>query len=193
MSIRHTTKARRGAAATALAAALALAVAGCGSGDGDKKPDDAADRTSTASKDGGGDQEPAADSSKTIGEMKGPGGIVVTLHSAERDDGGFVTVSATVTNHGSRLFNAIDWRSKETEVKSLSSVSGASLIDEKGKKRYLVLRDTDGQCLCTTGLSGIKPNESRPLFAQFPAPPKSVKDIDFQIPTMPSVSITLSG
>ncbi|MFE5165552.1 hypothetical protein ACFRNT_45055 [Streptomyces sp. NPDC056697] len=193
MSIRHTTKARRGAAATALAAALALAVAGCGSGDGDKKPDDAADRTSTASKDGGGDQEPAADSSKTIGEMKGPGGIVVTLHSAERDDGGFVTVSATVTNHGSRLFNAIDWRSKETEVKSLSSVSGASLVDEKGKKRYLVLRDTDGQCLCTTGLSGIKPNESRPLFAQFPAPPKSVKDIDFQIPTMPSVSITLSG
>ncbi|WP_413807436.1 hypothetical protein [Streptomyces sp. OE57] len=193
MSIRHTTKARRGAAATALAAALALAVAGCGNGDGDKKPDDAADRTSTAGKDDGDEQEPAADSSKTIGEMKGPGGVVVTLHSAVRDDGGFVTVNATVTNHGSRLFNAIDWRSKETEVKSLSSVSGASLVDEKGKKRYLVLRDTDGQCLCTTGLSGIKPNESRPLFAQFPAPPKSVKEIDFQIPTMPSVSITLSG
>ncbi|MCG0290952.1 hypothetical protein [Streptomyces sp. PSAA01] len=197
MSIRHTTKARRGAAATALAAALALAVAGCGSGDGDgdgdKKPGDGADRTSTAPNDDGGDQEPAADSSKTIGEMKGPGGVVVTLHSAERDDGGFVTVNATVTNHGSRLFNAIDWRSKETEVKSLSSVSGASLVDEKGKKRYLVLRDTDGQCLCTTGLSGIKPNESRPLFAQFPAPPKSVTEVDFQIPTMPSVGITLSG
>lgn len=193
MSIRHTTKARRGAAATALAAALALAVAGCGNGDGGKKPDDAADRTSTAGKDNGDEQEPAADSSKTIGEMKGPGGVVVTLHSAVRDDGGFVTVNATVTNRGSRLFNAIDWRSKETEVKSLSSVSGASLVDEKGKKRYLVLRDTDGQCLCTTGLSGIKPNESRPLFAQFPAPPKSVKEIDFQIPTMPSVSITLSG
>ncbi|WP_069864551.1 hypothetical protein [Streptomyces malaysiensis] len=193
MSIRHTTKARRGAAATAFAAALALAVAGCGNGDGDKAPDDGAGRASTAAKDDGDEQQPAADSSKTIGEMKGPGGIVVTLHSAVRDDGGFVTVSATVTNHGSRLFNAIDWRSKETEVKSLSSVSGASLVDEKGKKRYLVLRDTDGQCLCTTGLSGIKPDESRPLFAQFPAPPKNVTEVDFQIPTMPSVGITLSG
>lgn len=193
MSIRHTTKARRGAAATALAAALALAVAGCGSGDGDKKPDDAADRTSTAGKDNGDEQEPAADSSKTIGEMKGPGGVVVTLHSAVRDGGGFVTVNGTVTNRGSQLFTAFAWRSKETDVKPNPSVSGASLIDEKGKKRYLVLRDTDGQCLCTTGLSGIKPNESRPLFAQFPAPPKSVKDIDFQIPTMPSISITLSG
>ncbi|MCO8305359.1 hypothetical protein [Streptomyces sp. RKCA744] len=191
MSIRHTTKARRGAAATALAAALALAMAGCGS-DGDDKPDDGAGRASTAAK-GDGKQEPAVDSSKTIGQMKGPGGIVVTLHSAVRDDGGFVTVTGTVTNRGSQLFNAIDWRSKETEVKSQSSVSGASLIDEKGKKRYLVLRDTDGQCLCTTGLSGIKPNESRPLFAQFPAPPKSVTEVDFQIPTMPSVGITLSG
>ena len=55
------------------------------------------------------------------------------------------------------------------------------------------LRDTDGLCLCTTGLSGIKPNESRPVFAQFPAPPKDVKEVDFQIPTMPSVSIELSG
>ncbi|WP_030822400.1 hypothetical protein [Streptomyces hygroscopicus] len=191
MSIRHTTKARRGAAATALAAALALAMAGCGS-DGDDKPDDGAGRASTAAKDDG-KQKPAVDSSKTIGQMKGPGGIVVTLHSAVRDDGGFVTVTGTVTNRGSQLFNAIDWRSKETEVKSQSSVSGASLIDEKGKKRYLVLRDTDGQCLCTTGLSGIKPNESRPLFAQFPAPPKSVTEVDFQIPTMPSVGITLSG
>jgi hypothetical protein len=197
MSIRHTTKARRGAAVGALAAALALAVAGCGSDDG-KKPDDGTGQKSTAAKDSrdgddGKDDEPAADSSKTIGEIKGPNGIVVTLHSAVRDGGGFVTVNATVTNRGDQLFNAVDWRSKETEMKSRSSVSGASLVDSAGKKRYLVLRDTDGECLCTTGLSGIKPDESRPLFAQFPAPPSSVTKVDFQIPTMPSVSIELTG
>ncbi|MEU5612621.1 hypothetical protein ACI2L4_03175 [Streptomyces sparsogenes] len=205
MSIRHTTKARRGAAMGALAAALALAVAGCGSEDGGKR-DDGASPKSTAAKDdgragddGGGDggddgkNDPAADSDKTIGEIKGPNGIVVTLHSAVRDSGGFVTVNGTVTNHGDQLFNAVDWRSKETEMKSRSSVSGASLVDEAGKKRYLVLRDTDGECLCTTGLSGIKPDESRPLFAQFPAPPSSVTKVDFQIPTMPSVSIELTG
>ncbi|MEU5023017.1 hypothetical protein [Streptomyces milbemycinicus] len=199
MSIRHTTKARRGAAVGALAAALALAVAGCGSDDG-KKPDDGAGQKSTAAKDSragddgdGKDSEPAVDSSKTIGEIKGPNGIVVTVHSAVRDDGGFVTVNGTVTNRGDQLFNAVDWRSKETEMKSRSSVSGASLVDSAGKKRYLVLRDTDGECLCTTGLSGIKPNESRPLFAQFPAPPSNVTKVDFQIPTMPSVSIELTG
>ncbi|MFD7507130.1 hypothetical protein [Streptomyces sp. NPDC059850] len=196
MSIRHTTKARRGAAAAALAAALALAVAGCGSGDGGDGKDSGAPHKSTEAKtdDGQGETEPAADSEKVIGEMKGPKNIVVTLHSAERDSGGFVTVNGTVTNRGSTLFNPIDWRSPEVELaKSRSSVSGATLIDAKGKKRYLVLRDTDGQCLCTTGLSGIKENESRPFFAQFPAPPKSVTEVDFQLPTMPSVSIKLSG
>lgn len=180
----------------ALAAALALAVAGCGSEDGGKRDDGASPKSTAAAKDDGGDDgknDPAADSDKTIGEIKGPNGIVVTLHSAVRDSGGFVTVNGTVTNHGDQLFNAVDWRSKETEMKSRSSVSGASLVDEAGKKRYLVLRDTDGECLCTTGLSGIKPDESRPLFAQFPAPPSSVTKVDFQIPTMPSVSIELTG
>lgn len=194
MSIRHTTKARRGAAAAALAAALALAVAGCGSGDGGKEDGSPQKSTEAKTDDGQGETEPAADSKKVIGEMKGPKNIVVTLHSAERDSGGFVTVNGTVTNRGSTLFNPIDWRSPEVELaKSRSSVSGATLVDMKGKKRYLVLRDTDGQCLCTTGLSGIKENESRPFFAQFPAPPKSVTEVDFQLPTMPSVSIKLSG
>ena len=195
MSIRHTTKARRGVAAAALAAALALAVAGCGSGDdGGKDNGSPPKSTGARSEDGQGETEPAADSKKVIGEMTGPKYIVDTLPSAVRDSGGFVTVNGTVTNRGSMLFNPVDWRSTEVELaKSRSSVSGASLVDAKGKKRYLVLRDTDGQCLCTTGLSGIKQNESRPFFAQFPAPPKSVTEVDFQLPTMPSVSIKLSG
>ncbi|MFI0814680.1 hypothetical protein ACH4TX_06870 [Streptomyces sp. NPDC021098] len=194
MSIRHTTKARRGAAAAALGAALALAVAGCGSGDDGEKGNGSPQKSpAVKTDDGQGETEPAGDSKKVIGEMKGPKGIVVTIHSAKRDSGGFVTVSGTVSNRGSEIFNA-DWRSTEVElVKSRSSLAGASLVDEVGKKRYLVLRDTDGQCLCTTQLYQVKPNESRPVFAQFPAPPKSVTEVDFQLPTMPSVSIKLSG
>ncbi len=41
----------------------------------------------------------------------------------------------------------------ETEIiKNGSSLGGATLIDPKGKKRYYVLRDTDGRPLTTTGL-----------------------------------------
>ncbi|MCA6093217.1 hypothetical protein LE181_13725 [Streptomyces sp. SCA3-4] len=186
------------AAGAALAVVISLAVAGCGGeGDGDggeKKTELDGAKSSAAPRSGGtptGAPEPRP--TTTIGELKGPDGIVVTLHSAMRDKGGFLTVDGTLTNRGSKPFTSLTWRSKETELKSQSSVSGASLIDQAGKKRYLVLRDTDGECLCTTGLVNIRPNESRALFAQFPAPPAEVKDVDFQLPTMPSVRIKISG
>ncbi|MGI5259956.1 hypothetical protein [Streptomyces angustmyceticus] len=192
MSIRRTTKAARGAVAMASAVGLALVVAGCG-GDGGAKGTDGGKppARSTAPKDSG-PGSPAADSDKVIGEMKGPDGVVVTLHSVVRDSGGFVTVNGTVANHGDRAFNAIDWRSNETELRSRSSISGATLVDKAGKKRYLVLRDTNGECLCTTGLSGLMPGASRPIFAQFPAPPAKVTQVDFQLPTMPPASVRIT-
>ncbi|ARZ68158.1 hypothetical protein SMD11_2509 [Streptomyces albireticuli] len=202
MSMRHTTKARRGAAAAALAAALALTATGCGGG-GDASDDSGAASATPRGKAGeagksgkGGGSDGADDSSPkagAIGEMKGPDGVVITLTAARRDDGGFVTVDGTLTNRGQKPFNAIHWLSKETEMKSRSSLSGASLVDGSSKKRYLVLRDTDGECLCSTGLTNIKPQESRPVFAQFPAPPESVTAVDFQLPTMPSVRVRISG
>ncbi|MCD9142665.1 hypothetical protein [Streptomyces albireticuli] len=198
MSMRHTTKARRGAAAAALAAALTLTAAGCGGGDDASDDSGAAGSSATPrGKAGKGEASDGADASPpaagAIGEMKGPDGVVITLTSARRDDGGFVTVDGTLTNRGQKPFNAIHWLSKETEMKSRSSLSGASLVDGSSKKRYLVLRDTDGECLCSTGLTNIKPKESRPVFAQFPAPPESVTAVDFQLPTMPSVRVRISG
>ncbi len=172
---------------------ITLALVGCGGegNDGDSgttpRPDAAKRATTPAG------NAPSAVPTTVIGEIKGPEGIVVTLASAVRDKGGFVTVSGTVANRGTKPYTPLTWRSKETEMKSQSSVSGASLIDQAGKKRYLVLRDTDGECLCTTGLVNIRPGETRSVFAQFPAPPAGVTDVDFQLPTMPSVRIRISG
>ncbi|GHG79687.1 hypothetical protein [Streptomyces griseocarneus] len=181
-------------AGTALAVVTALALTGCGGGedDGEKRPDVNSARNSAASR-GTATDKPGPRPTATIGEIRGPDGIVVVLHSAVREKGGFVTVNGTVANRGTKPYTSLTWRSKETEMKSQSSVSGASLIDQAGKKRYLVLRDTDGECLCTTGLVNIRPSESRAVFAQFPAPPDDVRTVDFQLPTMPSVRIPISG
>ncbi|MEU4208693.1 hypothetical protein AB0F13_01595 [Streptomyces sp. NPDC026206] len=185
---------RMARAGAVLAVVIALAVAGCGGegDDGEKKTGLDAAKGTAAPRTGGTDK-PVPQPTETIGELKGPEGIVVTLHSAVRDKGGFVTVNGTVSNKGTKPYTPLTWRSKETELKSQSSVSGASLIDQAGKKRYLVLRDTDGECLCTTGLVNIRPSESRSVFAQFPAPPDDVKEVDFQLPAMPSVRIKISG
>ncbi|MEU5420780.1 hypothetical protein ACFY1P_03225 [Streptomyces sp. NPDC001407] len=190
MSTRHITKSRRRAAAAAVVSLLALAVSGCGGGGGGDA--DAAPAKKSAGPPGSAKNAPSDRPGEVIGQMKGPDGVVIAVNSAVRDSGGFVTVSGTLTNGGSKPFNAIHWLSQETDMKSRSSISGASLVDGASKKRYLVLRDTDGECLCSTGLTNIKPQESRPVFAQFPAPPENVTDVDFQVPTMPSVRVRIS-
>lgn len=187
---------RRTAIAWVTAAAVCLVVTGCGGGgkhDGDKPT---ATATAGASKSAGataGGGTPSAEPTQVLAQIKGEKDMTITISSAVRDQGGFVTVSGTLTNGGDSSFNAVSWQGPEVALsKSGASVAGAVLVDEAGKKRYYVLRDTDGRCLCTMGLVGIRPKESRPFFAQFPAPPAATTEVQFELPTMPPAKITIS-
>lgn len=66
-------------------------------------------------------------------------------------------------------------------------------MDKAGKKRYYILRDTDGRCLCTTGMSAVQPGASVPVFMQFPAPPAETTEVDFNLPTFATTSLKISG
>ncbi|MGW5738702.1 MULTISPECIES: hypothetical protein [Streptomyces] len=199
MSIRRTTKTRRAMTAVAITTGLVLTVAGCGGGGdgGDDKSDKGASSPATT-KSGGddGDKEekpeaPATD--KVLAEVKGEENITLTVSSAVRDEGGFVTVSGKVTNSGGKFWAAANWRGEERELnKNGSSVAGANLVDNAGKKKYLVLRDTEGRCLCTKFTGGVKPGQTADWYAQFPAPPEGSDKVDFQVGAMPPASIELS-
>jgi len=193
--------ARRATTAVALAAAAAITLAGCGSGGGggggDKKDGGTSSASAGASaksgSGGGGTPSATATPTKVLAQIKGESGMQVTVNSAVRDTGGFVTVQGEVTNNGTDPFSADLWVGPETALAhSGASVAGAVLVDEAGKKRYYVLRDTDGRCLCTMGLVDIEPKESRPFFAQFPSPPAATTDVEFELPTMPPAKITIS-
>ncbi|MDX3239289.1 hypothetical protein PV392_27110 [Streptomyces sp. ME03-5709C] len=196
MRTKHSVIRRPGVVAASIAVGLALTLAGCGGG-GDKKPggDGPATRPNVSNGTGTEPGKAPASSSPTqvIAQMKGEGGVTVTISRAVRDASGFVTVEGRLTNEGTETFNAISWVGPEVDVqKSGASVAGAVLVDSVGKKRYYVLRDTEGKCLCTMGLTLIKPGETRPLFAQFPAPPEGTTEVEFQLPTMPPAKITIA-
>ncbi|MFJ6936884.1 hypothetical protein [Streptomyces sp. NPDC101132] len=198
MSIRQTMKVRGGAAAVAMAAALTLTLAGCGGGDDGKQPDKAG-QSSAAKPQGSGEKSPDAentpDQSQVLATAKGDGGVELIINSANRDQGGFLTVSGSIKNSASENYNGTSaWRGNEEGVSaSGDSVAGAMLTDSVGKKRYYVLRDTDGKCLCTMGLVSIKAGQSVPFFAQFPAPPEGTAQVDFQLPTFATATIKISG
>ncbi|MFI0979712.1 hypothetical protein ACH4SP_22265 [Streptomyces sp. NPDC021093] len=196
MTMRRTMKARRALTAVAITTGLAIAVAGCGGGEKDgqtpppsspQPPAKGADR-GTASQSA---QPPAGDT--VLAEVKGGDNITLTINSAIRDQGGFVTLNGKVKNGGAVLWSAPNWQGSEQELASnQSSLAGASLIDKKGKKKYLILRDTDGRCLCTKFANGIPAKQETIWFAQFPAPPAGTKKVDFQVGDMPPAAIEIS-
>jgi len=193
MSIRFTSTARRGMVAMAVAAGLAIGVAGCGSGgDNDKKPDTSA----SASKSSGSDPSAQEGQSETpLAELTGTDGLLLQITSADRDSGGFVTVNGVLKNDGDKMLvipSAL--RGDETEIlQHGTSLGGATLVDSKGKKRYYVLRDTDGRPLTTTGLTTIKAGGTVAVFMQFPAPPSTTTEVSFELPTFPVGTIKISG
>ncbi|MFF0220900.1 hypothetical protein [Streptomyces sp. NPDC004629] len=193
MSIRFTARARRGMAALAVAVGLAVCSGGCGGGGGDdKKPE----KSASASQDGG--SEPSAQegrSEEPLAELRGPDGLNLKITSAERDSGGFVTVNAELKNDGSKdAVLSSQLTGNETEImKNGQSFGGATLVDSKSRKRYYVLRDTDGRPLTTTGVQTVKAGDIVPVFLQFPAPPASTTEVTFQLPTFSSGTVQISG
>ncbi|MFD9037225.1 hypothetical protein [Streptomyces bottropensis] len=194
MKFRYTMKGRMALSAVTIATGLVLTVAGCGGGGDDDKS--SGNKSSSAPpKDNGDDEKqesdaPAAES--VLAEVKA-GGLTLKVTSAARDGGGFVTVEGTVTNGTGKPWVGADWRGDESELaKNGGSIAGANLVDQTGKKKYLVLRDTEGRCLCTKFTGGVGTGATTDWFAQFPAPPEDTTSVDFQVGSMPPATIELS-
>jgi hypothetical protein len=183
----------KGAAVAAASVAMAVMLTACG-GDGGSGTEQKQPKASASEKQQSPDAVESSDSSEVLASVKGPGDIELVVNSAQRNAGGFITVKGSVTNGSKQQFGAQGWQGDEQEmVGNGASVAGASLVDQAGKKRYLTLRDTDGRCLCTKFTTGIAPGATSPFFVQFPAPPADTTEVDFQIPTMPTATIKISG
>ncbi|MEU5811401.1 hypothetical protein [Streptomyces sp. NPDC047718] len=196
MSIQHTVKLRRGATVAATAV-LALAVAGCGGG-GDGKAREPQKPAAGKSQDNA-PQPPASGGAasqaptQVLATVNGEDGMVMTINSATREVGGFLTISGQFKNGGGADYAKTPaWRGNEL-TQSGTSIAGVNLTDKTGKKRYYVLRDTDGRCLCTTGIALIERGATVPFFAQFPAPPASTSEVEFNLPTFATATIKISG
>ncbi|MET9518659.1 hypothetical protein [Streptomyces sp. NPDC002994] len=193
--MRHTMKARRALTAVAITTGLVLTVAGCG-GDGGEKPDatSSSSPTDKGNEEKPKDEEPKAPEESVLAEVKGGAdNTTLTINTAVRDEGGFLTVSGRVKNGKGGSWNPTPWRGEEKELSGNSaSMAGASLVDRTGKKKYLILRDTDGRCLCTQFSGAFKDGEEQTWFAQFPAPPDETTKVDFQIADMPVATIEIS-
>ncbi|WP_030903335.1 hypothetical protein [Streptomyces sp. NRRL F-5126] len=193
------TRLRRAVWAVSAAATLTVALAACGGGgtDNGKGKQGAASTSVTsapASQAPAGDGTPSPTATRTLGTLQGTNGLELVIQSAVRDQGGFLTLSGVIKNTSSSTQLApIQWAGDETQVKEKGlSLAGMTLVDPKGKKRYYVLRDTDGYPLTTMGDFNFSAGQTQPFFAQFPAPPASTTQVGVDLPTMNTATIAIS-
>ncbi|MER5711108.1 hypothetical protein [Streptomyces sp. NPDC002122] len=190
MNVRY---ARRGLSSLVFASVALLSV-GCGAEEKPKADKPAATTTAPQTSAPTQASEPAEQPTETLAVLKGQDGFELTVSSVERDAGGFLTVKGVLKNSSERG-RAIPplTRGDETEVlKHGSSFGGATLLDSVAKKRYYVLRDTEGRPLTTTGLSMLGSGKTAAVFMQFPAPPASTTEVSFQLPTFEPATLKLS-
>lgn len=188
-----TRRARRGMVALTLATGLSLGAAGCSSdGSGDDKPNASA---STPKEEGSDPSAQEGQPTEPLAELKGPSGLLLKITAAQRDSGGFLTVSGDLKNDAGKVSVVpAQVSGNETEIiKNGRSLGGATLVDSKEKKRYYVLRDTDGRPLTTTNFPNLKPGDSVPVFMQFPAPPTETTELTFQLPMFSAGVIEIAG
>ncbi|WP_406334631.1 hypothetical protein OG814_14810 [Streptomyces zaomyceticus] len=190
MNVRY---ARKGLTSLAVAS-LALLAVGCGAEEKPKADKPTATTPAPQKTQAGQESQGAEEPEEVVAVAKGQKGLELAINSVERDAGGFLTIKGQLKNTSSTgTIISSRLSGDETEVvKHGNSLGGATLVDSVGKKRYYVLRDTDGRPLTTSGLSNLGADRSIPVFLQFPAPPASTTDVSFQLPTFEPATLKLS-
>ncbi|WP_200259276.1 hypothetical protein [Streptomyces sp. HSG2] len=190
-------RARSGAVVATALMVAPLGLVGCAGGEGNNGG--SAEQTprvaSPTSPGDDADARPQEHSETWLAEMKGPAGLLLLIKQVRRDDGGFLTVDGELKNDGGETTNVpAQLSGTETEItRNGRSLGGATMVDPVGKKRYYVLRDTDGRPLTTVNFPPLKAGESLPVFMQFPAPPSENAELTLHLPMFSSAGITIPG
>ena len=95
--------------------------------------------------------------------------------------GGTLMLKFALINDADKTLNVgYDFGSGSTT--DFGTVGGVHLIEAVGKKKYLVVRDSNNACDCSRGVKDIAAKTRVNLWARFPAPPDNVEKITVVVP-----------
>jgi hypothetical protein len=123
-------------------------------------------------------QPPAAPPPAAVAEAQTPG-IRAEVQQLKRDTGGTLTLRFAIINDSDDKFG--DGCAFRASGKECGYISGVYLIDAANKKKYTVINDAEGRCICAS-VDKIEPHSRINFWAKFPAPPPNVQAISVAIP-----------
>ena len=124
--------------------------------------------------------QPAPKPVLAIADGEKPGSRV-EIQELKRVSGGTVMLKFALINDADKSLNVgYDFGAGSTG--DISTVAGVHLIEAVGKKKYLVVRDTENKCDCSRGVRDVAAKSRANLWARFPAPPDNVDKITVIVP-----------
>lgn len=109
-------------------------------------------------------------------------GVRIEVQELKRTSGDTLSLKIALINDSSDKFDFGYALIEPGKTDDYGSISGVNLIEGVGKKKYFVVRDSEGACLCSRGLSGVDSKSRSTLWAKFPAPPADVSKITIVVP-----------
>jgi hypothetical protein len=107
-------------------------------------------------------------------------GISIVIQDLKRDESNSVTLRFQVVNDSGKFFHpGCKWR--EASNRACEEIGGVHLIDNANKKKYLVVRDSTGKCVCSV-VQQIKAGARSNMWAKFAAPPAGVEKVTVVVP-----------
>jgi hypothetical protein len=106
-------------------------------------------------------------------------GLTVELQELKRTAGDTLTLKLAFVNTGQQQVALDQFGGPGI---NMWSISGISLVDIVGKKKYFTASDAEGKCLCSIDIPRLEPKARVNLWAKFPAPPPDVQTISVLIP-----------
>jgi hypothetical protein len=123
-------------------------------------------------------------------ELKSEGtvpGLSIVIQDLKRDPANSVTLRFQMINASDKSIGlGGKFKDPASKVAGGNEISGVHLIDNVNKKKYLVVRDTEGKCACAE-IRSIEKGARANLWAKFAAPPEAVDKITVVVPEFQAI------
>jgi hypothetical protein len=125
----------------------------------------------------------AASAAEAIATTDGEApGMRLEVRELKVVSGGAVMFRYTIVNDSDKEFDLNTALKDNDSSPDWHVADGVYLVDVSGKKKYMVVRDSEKHCLCSRDIQNLKPNSSANFWAKFPAPPDGVQKIGVVVP-----------
>lgn len=125
---------------------------------------------------------PASATAIARAEGENPG-LRIEVTELRRSSGDTVSLKFVLINETDEAVSTTsNFLGDTSKSQDYASVGGVHLVDAIGKKKYMVVRDSETHCVCSDSIKSVPAKGRLNLWAKYPAPPAGTTMVNIVVP-----------